>query len=325
MERPYQTWPNDNCIDRSKTRLGTLKLDNDTATWPLAYSSADARTNPLMYGWNSVYIRYCDGGTYAGRRHDPVVVRNTSVHFRGGYILDAIIQDLATKHPVNFGDGTDFVIGGSSAGGLAVYLHLDRWRAALPPKAEVVGLADSGFFLDWSASRPSQAKHSYDADLRWGFRNMNATHGVNEACIAAKLGSGRDSSDCVFAANTLPHIKTPIFIMQSPFDSWQLQWEHGEGRMPNFTALNEYGNELTRQLVAASSGRKQIGGFVEHCYHHCTTARLWSEAPKIDGMTQSIAFSKWYSGDRHGLLSQKGELPCTSCGCPAGAVGPRHG
>jgi O-palmitoleoyl-L-serine hydrolase len=275
-----------------------------------------------MHGWNQVYIRYCDGGTYAGRLEKPVARNSTVVHFRGGYILEAIMQDLAKKH-VAFNTGSDFVIGGSSAGGLAVYLHLDWWRKALPAESSVVGLADSGFFLDWSASRPSQAKHSYNDDLRWGFRHMNASRGVNAACVAATLGSGGDASDCIFAANVLPHIRTPIFILQSPFDSWQLQWEHGESKIQNYTALNAYGTEVERQLAVASRGKKTIGGFVDHCYHHCTTPDLWSRTPKIRGLTQSTAFSAWYrSGGRSGLLSQNGALPCTSCGCPEGSVGP---
>lgn len=326
-EKPYQSWPNDDCFDRSKTRLGTLKLDNETETWPIAYSSADPAMNPLMHGWNSVYIRYCDGGTYAGRLVDPYKGRNGTVHFRGGFLLDAIIKDLAKQHPLTFGAGTDFVIGGSSAGGLAVYLHLDRWRNALPPASSVVGLADSGFFVDWKASRPIQAKHSYDADLRWGFVHMNASHGVNAECVAAQEKAGGDTvSDCIFAAHTLPHISTPIFILQSPYDSWQLQWEHGESKSHNYTALNGYGKELERQLVAASNGReKTVGGFIEHCYHHCTSPDLWSHTPLIDGMTQSTAFSAWYGGDRRGFLSQSGALPCKSCGCPQGSVGPAAG
>lgn len=59
------------------------------------------------------------------------------------------MRSLAQRFGANFTAGTDFVIGGSSAGGLAVYLHLAWWRSQLPPSATVVGLADSGFFVGY--------------------------------------------------------------------------------------------------------------------------------------------------------------------------------
>ena len=41
-----QSWPNDNCLARSRTHLGTLAADPETAKWDLAYSSADPTVNP---------------------------------------------------------------------------------------------------------------------------------------------------------------------------------------------------------------------------------------------------------------------------------------
>jgi hypothetical protein len=126
------------------------------------------------------------------------------------------VRSLASRFGASFSAGSDFVIGGSSAGGLAVYLHTDWWRRRLPAAATVAGLADSGFFVDWrSTITPGSFAHSYDADLRSGFVLFNSSAGVNKACIAAHASR---PSDCVFAANTLPHIATPIFVLQSVFD-----------------------------------------------------------------------------------------------------------
>ena len=75
METPLQNWPNDNCLDRANNsnptawlaRLGTLTADPPSQVWDVAYSSApDPAINPLMHNWNSVYLRYCDGGTFTG-------------------------------------------------------------------------------------------------------------------------------------------------------------------------------------------------------------------------------------------------------------------
>eukprot|EP00747_Dinoflagellata_sp_TGD_P211588 gnl/TRDRNA2_/TRDRNA2_84807_c0_seq3.p1 gnl/TRDRNA2_/TRDRNA2_84807_c0~~gnl/TRDRNA2_/TRDRNA2_84807_c0_seq3.p1 ORF type:complete len:297 (-),score=41.33 gnl/TRDRNA2_/TRDRNA2_84807_c0_seq3:34-924(-) len=285
----------------------------------------------MMHDWNSVYIRYCDGGTYSGRLVKAERINGTDLHFKGAFILEAVIQDLQHRHLSSFLEGTDFVIGGSSAGGLAVYLHLDFWRASLPANAKVVGLADSGFFLDWKGTAFA---HSYDSDLRWGFTHMNCSAGVNDQCVSARRAAGGDISDCIFAHHTLPFIKTPIFVMQSVFDSWQLQWEEGLKHPVNYTALNAYGSELTARIKKAAEGenREHIGGFVEHCFHHCTTDSLWTQAPHIGGLVQSTAFTRWYesingistasAAARAGILWQHGDLPCFACGCPKGMTDP---
>ena len=362
LETPYQNWPNDNCLDRANNsnptawlaRLGTLTADPPSAVWDIAYSSADPAVNPLMHSWNSVYLRYCDGGTFTG--DNTTTVNGTKLHFKGRAIREASVRSLARRFGTDFSNGTDFVIGGSSAGGLAVYLHADWWHRQLPATATVAGLADSGFFLDWrSVITPGSFTHSYDADLRSGFALFNSSAGVNDACIAAHRHS---QSDCIFAANTLPHIATPIFVLQSAFDSWQLQWEHGLAKNPDCkyyakysnhllllamhgsflmdcviadAKLNAYGDTLTTQLKAASAGKSTVGGFVEHCFHHCTTQTLWTHAPRLgpEQLVAADAFTRWYeaiaSGARGagvGILWQSGALPCRHCGCPNATLCP---
>ena len=336
LEKPYQSWPNDNCVDRASTRLGTLKNDSATAAWNMtlgcAGCSTDPSINPLMHNWNSVYLRYCDGGAFSGSRPSPLSVNGTMLYFKGAYVREAVVADLRQRMGSHFTAATDAVIGGSSAGGLAVYLHVDWWREQLPTSATVVGLADSGFFLDWNATRPTQATHSFDDDLRSNFALMESSKGVNQACVAAHHDA---PSDCAFASAVLPHTSTPLFVLQSAFDSWQLQWEHGEARKPDYAALNAYGAQLTQALRLASGQRDRVGGFVERCYHHCTTRTLWSAAPTIGGLPAVSAFSRaggaaagveerggGSSGVLPGTLWQEGALPCQECGCPNATLCP---
>ena len=56
--------------------------------------SLDPKVNPLMYDWNSVEVRYCDGASVSGDKVTPTVVGNTTLHFRGRAILDAGIKSL---------------------------------------------------------------------------------------------------------------------------------------------------------------------------------------------------------------------------------------
>jgi hypothetical protein len=148
----------------------------------------------------------------------------------------------------------------------------------------------------------------------------------------------------MFAQHTLPHIQTPIFLLQSPFDSWQLQWEHGERKYHNHynaTALNQYGNALSATMAASLQAAARnpvgtrVGGFIDHCYHHTYAYNsLWSAQPRISGLTAAAAFSIWFDALREGqraggegwaggVLWQEGAFPCFSCDCPVeNGVGP---
>ena len=113
------------------------------------------RTEPQnsMANWNYVFIRYCDGWSFASNRAEPTVLPvtnasgsfNVTMHFRGLAVLEAVRRDLIKN---GMGAATDVVVGGCSAGGLAVFLHCDEWADALhavAPTMNVVCLADSGW------------------------------------------------------------------------------------------------------------------------------------------------------------------------------------
>ena len=82
-----------------------------------------------MKNWNYVFIRYCDGWSFAGNVEEPQtatitnhttkVTSNVTVWLRGRAILDAVITDLITVRGMQ--TATNVVVGGCSAGGMAVY------------------------------------------------------------------------------------------------------------------------------------------------------------------------------------------------------------
>ena len=89
------------------------------------------------------FLKYCDGASFSGRKTD---VSERGLYYRGGYVLDALLADLDANQ--GLADATDIVVSGCSAGGLATYLHVDEY-AERYDAARVVGMPDSGFFLDW--------------------------------------------------------------------------------------------------------------------------------------------------------------------------------
>ena len=96
-----------------------------------------------------------------------------------------------------------------SAGGLATFLHVDEY-AERYGSAKVVGMPDSGFFLDYQSTKvPGLVEQAssrrgrqltttpgnYHAGLKWCFETFNATAGVNPACIEAHHTGGPTTDD----------------------------------------------------------------------------------------------------------------------------------
>lgn len=76
--------------------------------------------NPLLASFTQVYVRYCDGGYYSGERMAPVTYNgNSTLHFRGRWIIEAVIADLGPLR-ASGNSITDVVFGGCSAGGIRV-------------------------------------------------------------------------------------------------------------------------------------------------------------------------------------------------------------
>ena len=175
--------------------------------------------NPDLAGANHVYLKYCDGNSFASNRDDPVVVGGRRIYFRGKRLLSAILTTLLQPH---FGlrKATDVLLSGCSAGGLAAYLHADDVGAFLAK--EVPGLrrykmaSDSGFFVD---HRNIEGLAVYEEQMRSIFFLSNASAGVNRDCIAAQPAS--EQWRCNLAQYTYRHVRSPTFVIQSALDSWQ--------------------------------------------------------------------------------------------------------
>mmetsp|Transcript_25911 Transcript_25911/g.28815 ORF Transcript_25911/g.28815 Transcript_25911/m.28815 type:complete len:381 (+) Transcript_25911:19-1161(+) len=290
----------DNCYGRSLGRLGSSKSYTPTMALNGGYFSNEDTVNPMMYNWNMVYLKYCDGGSFSGNREDPDVYEGNKLYYRGKRVLNAMHASLMTTKGLD--KATDVVISGCSAGGLATYFHVDWWAENLPKMAKVRGLPDSGFFLDF------EGPPKYHSGMQWVFKAMNSTSGVNQACIKAYEPSGQ-AWRCIFAQYTAPFITTPIFPLQSEYDSWQTANDLGS---TNDTLINDYGASLT-YLVKQNLLVNPIHGiFLDSCHHHCGE---WGDI-KINGDTQAIAFQKFYEGDEKTPYIQGAIYPCKDCCSP---------
>eukprot|EP01121_Diplochlamys_sp_Union-15-3_P004235 TRINITY_DN1425_c0_g3_i3.p1 TRINITY_DN1425_c0_g3~~TRINITY_DN1425_c0_g3_i3.p1 ORF type:complete len:293 (-),score=41.21 TRINITY_DN1425_c0_g3_i3:27-905(-) len=291
----------DDCYSRSQTSQGSSKNYPKTTTMEYGYFSTFPEQNPQMYNWNSVFIRYCDGGSFSGDNDTITDYRGTQLYFRGKRILQAVFNDLYTNRGLQ--NATDVVISGCSAGGLATFLHVDWWKNNLSPTTKVRGMPDSGFFLDYES--PVKKYHS---SMIWVFNQMNSSSGVNEDCINYYRSTG-DTWKCIFAEHTSPFIQTPIFPLQSEYDEWQI-YEDLNSTDPK--AINAWGETLTNLVKTNLLAKPQHGIFLDSCQHHCGE---WGNIV-ISGDNQAKAFEEWYDGGSVRFYYQNKEYPCTACCSP---------
>lgn len=195
------------------------------------------------------------------------------------------------------------MVSGCSAGGLATYLHVDAY-AQRYPNTKVAGLPDSGFFLDYTSKNVY-----YHAQMSWVFLAQNASSGVDASCVEAHTATD-DTWMCMFAEHTAEHISTPLFPLQSKYDSWQLG-----GNILYWGASDDertaYGTELTNRFMNTVLANKQNGAFLDACYHHCGDY----DSIGIDNFTQSTAFAQWYRGQisSNAFFNQNTSYPCDDC------------
>jgi len=293
------------CVARAKGALGSTKNNKGTSSLDGGYFSMDPNENPLMFNWNAVELRYCDGASLSGDKETPANVSGTILHYRGRAILDAEIKSLLMDRGMK--DATDVVVSGCSAGGLATFLHCDHWADAIrkaSPSAKVACMPDSGFFIDEDRA-PHYGKYMRNV---FNFQEASAA-GLNAACVAAHES---DPEKCILAQWASEHIKTPTFPLQSVYDAWQTG--NVLERSADSPTVNEFGKNVTHLVQKLLLSQPQHGIYLDSCHHHCGA---WN-GPKIDSTNSSFALKEWYDRGSQalankGFFNQNKAFPCPAC------------
>ena len=246
---------------------------------------------------------------------DPA--NNATLYFRGQRILDYALDWLIQNK--GLGSATDVLFSGGSAGGLATFLRADAAHDLLLqrkiPLKRFRGLPVSGFFLDHADEAGQDA---FADSMRSTYALHNCSGGVPPACTAALPAS--EHWRCFLANYSLPAVRTPLFMLQSSLDLYQLfailrmgGWQsgylntdaqfNGSSTQPACTPaqvlqLQRYGSDfladLRRSLPAAARGS---GGFVYSCLGHQDgigmTGGDWQRIA-INGTTMQQAVSAWW-------------------------------
>ncbi|CAO2182078.1 unnamed protein product [Urochloa humidicola] len=280
------------CSQRKMTPYGSSKLME-----PIAFDGIfndQQPQNPDFYNWNKVFVRYCDGASFSGNAEGEAE-DGTKLYFRGLRIWEAVIDELMKK---GMNTAKQALLTGCSAGGLATLLHCDNFSAKFPQEVSVKCLPDGGFFLD-------ATDLSGERIMRSVFHGVVQLQNVSEVlpkdCLAKK-----DPTECFFPAELIKSISTPTFIVNSAYDSWQIQnvvapvgsypggtWSNCRDNIQNCSSkqidvLHGFRSELIRELKVAE-GRRDWGLFIDSCFAHCQTQ--WN--------------GSWHSPTSQGLVTRQ--------------------
>lgn len=147
------------------------------------------------------------------------------------------------------------------------------------------------------------------------FYGWNSSAATNQDCIA-HYGPLGEPWKCIFSENVLPFVKTPLFVAQNLYDSYQLGnilrvgcGTYGSTlkscNTTQMEAVQAYGASMRTLLAeAADPARHDRGIFAPSCIAHCQTvanehpAALWNWPDRwsIGNVTPVQAFGAWYTG-----------------------------
>jgi hypothetical protein len=309
------------CIERSHTDLGS------SINWPKSrnysgFLSANPTVNPHFHNWNVIAIQYCDGAFYASDRADsPVNVSGTDLWFRGKDIVVNVFDVLLNQ--LGMDKAKEVIISGCSAGGVGVFLHLDWIRQRIPSHIRVVGFPDSGFFLDIP---------NYKGQYIWGpvYASAMALHNVtfsNDECFATFPAN--ESYKCALSQYVAPFVKTPLFVMNSLADSYQLVnllmldcvrgHELVNCSNAELTAVHSFREKMISDLKqGVLEGKSSNTVFLPTCVTHCGTSDppdtpcFWQNT-EIEEINLRTAFAHWYFGKRGAANLIDGPYPSDAC------------
>ncbi|EPS60657.1 hypothetical protein M569_14145, partial [Genlisea aurea] len=199
------------------------------------------------------------------------------------------------------------LLSGCSAGGLASILHCDEFGGLFSRRTRVKCLSDAGLFMD-------AVDVSGQRSLRNFFEGVVKLQGVWRN-LPSSCARRMDPTSCFFPQNSIANIRTPLFILNAAYDSWQLQESlapptadpHGTWRdckMNNqrcspsqIQFLQNFRNEMVN-AVRGFSGSRQAGLFVNSCFAHCQSERqdTWfaDNSPTINNKAVAIAVGDWF-------------------------------
>jgi hypothetical protein len=302
--------------------------------WPNTYTDIYEGSKlfaaPPFNNFTIVYAPYCDGGSWTGAAKEPVTTASgDKIYYRGRLLLDALIDSVLSD---GLSNATELLFAGCSAGALTTLLHADYVAARMPAHTHTLALSDAMYSLEHDAVDGSPL---FPAQMQEGYKEWNAASSgsVNAGCLT-HYGGAAQGWHCLFGANVAPFVQTPLFILQSKYDTWQGPAIIGaNASIANVSSAVKrfwvaYGQQMVELLDALPA---QHGSFLTNCPQHCQSgcchqgccqgARASGDwgGTTINSTAMGDAFASWYTAQIAGhppITPQRWIERCdvTSCG-----------
>jgi len=269
---------------------------------------------------------------------------------------DLLVQDGGLPPPM--ANAEQLLVAGSSAGALNTIMNCDVIRARVPSSVPVRCLADSGWFLIPEVITPMVPAYtkldatglSLDPNhFPQNFEGLNElwTYGwflhepvLNQQCVAEHPTTSGKTWHCAVAAVAAMYTKTPLMVMQSAFDVWQINnllfCQQRGSQCTSGNLLSAFGN-VTRKTTEdwiKSPHAVQYGHalLLDKCSRHARSkdpapfdVNIITQFHRPDGTTETSyvisgmqAVQQWMDGAfrwRQQSVSwvQAGDNPCPEC------------
>ncbi|KAJ4722693.1 Pectin acetylesterase [Melia azedarach] len=302
-----------NCVYRKKTRRGSSTYMEKLIPFTGILSNK-AEENPDFFNWNRVKIRYCDGASFSGDSQNEAA----QLYFRGQRIWSAAMEDLLLK---GMRYAHQALLVGCSAGGLASILHCDEFRELFPWTTRVKCLSDGGLFLDAiDISGRRTARNMFG-----GMVSLQRVWNLPNSCTKRL-----NSILCIFPQHLIASIRTPLFLLNAAYDTWQIQaslappsvdphgiWHECRNNYALCTAsqirlLQGFRNQMLNTVKGLSKHKKN-GIFINSCFAHCQTERqdTWfaPNSPRVGNKRIAESVGDWYF-DRANVKAIDCAYPC---------------
>ncbi|XP_016481028.1 pectin acetylesterase 12-like [Nicotiana tabacum] len=302
------------CVYRKKTRRGSSNYMEKQIPFTGILSNK-AEENPDFYNWNRVKVRYCDGASFTGDSQNKAA----QLQFRGKRIYEAAMNEFMSK---GMRYAKQALLSGCSAGGLASIMHCDDFRNLLPHSTKVKCLSDAGLFMD-------AVDVSGGRSLRNFFGGVVKLQGLHKT-LPRTCTNHLDATSCFFPENLINNIKTPLFLLNAAYDSWQLQeslaprgadphgiWHdctlNNERCSPSQIHFLQGFRIHMLNTIKRFAASRQNGLFINSCFAHCQSERqdTWfsDNSPMINNKPIALAVGDWYF-DRSGMKAIDCAYPC---------------
>lgn len=302
------------CVYRKTTKRGSSNYFEKQLAFTGILSNRP-QENPDFFNWNRVKIRYCDGASFTGDSEDKA----HNLQFRGQKIWLAAIDELMGK---GMRYAKQALLSGCSAGGLASILHCDEFGRLFSRNTKVKCFADAGMFMD---ARDVSGGHT----LRDMYRGVVTLQGAGKN-LPRSCRNHLDPTSCFFPQNVITGLRTPMFLLNTAYDSWQIlaslappsadrrgTWKACQKNPANCSPsqmnfLQAFRNQMLNSIKRFSMS-KQNGLFINSCFAHCQSERqdTWfaDNSPLLGNKAIALAVGDWFY-DRSAVKLSDCPYPC---------------